>query len=432
MKDLIIIVFLTLFCSQAGMGQIPGTGKMKRNPVSWSARSDKINRVSELQLQCFEAAQLISRGINGRKIRIAVIDAGFSGADSHPGLKHLFDNKQIIATWDFIRQKENVYHGHPHGTAVLSCIAGILDGRQLGLATGAEFLLARTEDRRESGREERNFARAVDWAVENGAQIIQSSLGYTHQRYFIEDMDGKTSLAVQAVRRATSKGVLFINSNGNEGSGKWKYMGTPADADSMLSIGAIDPETGMTAGFSSYGPTADRRLKPNLTAPGTAAVFSPVDVYIKSGTSFSAPLVTGFAACAWQLHPEANAQEIISMVEHSGDLYPYYDYAMGYGVPKASRLLGNGYVDNSVPVRIEETGTHFIVNILDYNPVNHNTHGKPYLFYHISRPDGVLRRYGAYLICGFDPVIISKSDFQQGDLLRIHYRGRTVEWKEKN
>lgn len=432
MKYFCIIILTSLLWPPAGMNQSVRIEGHQKDQTIWTTKSDRVNRVAELQLQYLEAGQLISRGINGKSIRIAVLDAGFTGTDTHPGLKHLFDNKQIIGTWDFIRNKENVYLGHPHGTAVLSCIAGILDGRQLGLATGAEFLLARTEARGETVQEEKNFAKAVDWAIENGAQIIQSSLGYTYQRYFIENLDGKTSLAAQAARRATGKGILLINSNGNEGSGNWYYMGTPADADSILSIGAIDPETGLAAGFSSFGPTVDRRLKPNLSAPGTAVIFSPHDIQIKSGTSFSSPLVTGFAACAWELHPDATAQQILAMVEKSGDLYPYYDYAIGYGVPKASKLLGNVYVDNSVPVRIEDNGTHFLLTIREYNPANHSPLTKPYLYYHISRPDGVLRRYGVWQICGYEPIMISKSDFKKGDILRIHYRGRTIEWKENN
>jgi subtilisin family serine protease len=133
-------------------------------------------------------------GIDGSGIRIAVFDAGFPGVDKSPIFEHLRKNGRIIKTWDFVKKCEFVYGYNEHGTMVLSCIAGIADNQPIGLATGAEFLLARTELNREVFSEEENWLAAMEWANQNGADIISSSLGYTFERYFTSDMDGNKSL----------------------------------------------------------------------------------------------------------------------------------------------------------------------------------------------------------------------------------------------
>ncbi len=401
-------------------------------PVSKAEPVDsEIARMAYLQLQFLEGDEFIKRNIKGQKIRIAILDGGFPGTDTHPGLKHLADNKQIIATWDFVREREDVYTGNPHGTAVLSCIAGLWNGKQLGLAPGAEFLLARTEESGEPLREELSWCKAVEWAINNGAQIIQSSLGYTYHRYFQSDMDGRTSPSARTAIEAARRNILIINSNGNEGANKWFYMGTPADTDSILSIGAIDPKTyGLPSSFSSHGPTADKRLKPNVCAPGTVAAFTTKGIRIMNGTSFSAPLVTGFAACIWQMKPYATAQEILETVEKAGHLYPYYDYASGYGIPKASILFSSSVQDTVTELVIEEYGesmqVSFIINSLQKKDKPYNR----YLYYHFSRPDGVLYRYGVYRLIDFSPILIRKDDFRPGDVFRINYKGTTMEWRE--
>ena len=170
----------------------------------------------------------------------------------------------------------------------------------MGLATGANFLLAITEVSSEPFSEEENWLAAVEWAYKNGADIISSSLGYTNNRYFTKDMDGKKSFVVKAASLAARKGMLVINAAGNDGDSEWKVISTPADADSILTIGGVSPETNLHINFSSYGPTADGRMKPNVSAFGEAVVANTKgNVEIAFGTSFATPLVAGFAACAW-------------------------------------------------------------------------------------------------------------------------------------
>jgi hypothetical protein len=306
-----------------------------------------------------------------------------------------------------------------------------MDGRPLGLAPDAEFLLALTEKSGEPLQEELNWAKAVDWAVDHDANIIQSSLGYTYQRYFTYEMDGRHSIAAKAASRAAQKGVLIINCNGNEGESRWQTVVTPADADSILSVGAIDWKTGLAAGFSSTGPTADNRLKPNVCAPGKVVSLNPKGgTSVVEGTSFSSPLIAGFAACTWQLNRSLTAQQIIRLIEKSGHLYPYYDYSLGYGIPQASRILDTIPSVRAEPITLSSDKSNIIVHIPQSCLVPSTVMPHLYLFYHISNPEGFLKRYGVYEVSGNNPIVISKSGIKPGDFFRCNFNGQTVVWKE--
>ena len=344
-------------------------------------------------LRWMQAELFLKAQIDGQGVRIAVLDAGFPGVDTEKAFEHLRVNKQLVKTWNFVKGDEHVYRGHPHGTAVLSCIAGMNDTLRMGMATGAQFLLAVTEVRGEPAREERYFAQAVEWAVENGAQIIHSSLGYTYQRYFSYEMDGKSSIAARAVSAATKKGVLFITSLGNEGSSKWRMMGTPADAEMIISVGGVDPETLLPSSFTSRGPTMDGRIKPDLVSAGTTLTASPGRLKKSSGTSFAAPLVTGFAACMLQLRPNLLLEEMIQLLKSCGHLYPYYDYAHGYGIPMASRLIHEARPP--LPTfYIESVEAPVSINIPGYMPSQTIPEVYGYIYYHVKGEDGRLTEYG--------------------------------------
>ncbi len=296
----------------------------------------KNDQLRELQLNEFGERFFEEKGIDGSGVRIAVFDGGFPGVDTSPVFKHLRESGRIIATWDFVKNTEYVYDYSSHGTSVLTCIAGIIDDKKFGLAPGAEFLLARTEVTREVYSEEENWLAAVEWADKNGADIISSSLGYTFNRYYPKQMDGKFTLVSRSANMAASKGMLVVNAAGNDGDSKWEVIGAPADADSVLSIGGVSPEKGYHIKFSSFGPTADGRLKPNLVAFGQVTTSNQAKIKQSYGTSFSTPLVSGFAACVMQIHPDWSNMKVFSEMEKSGHLYPYFDYAHGYGVPQAS------------------------------------------------------------------------------------------------
>jgi serine protease AprX len=335
----------------------------------------------------------INNGIDGKGIRIAIFDGGFPTVDKNPVFEHIRKDKRILKTWDFTKNKEFVYGFNSHGTAVMSCIGGMINGKKLGLATGAEFLLARTEVNTEPYSEEFNWLAAVEWADKNGADIINSSLGYTYHRYFNNEMDGKTSLVSRAANLAARKGMLVVNAAGNDGDNKWKYIGTPADADSVLSVGGIDPETNFHISFSSFGPTSDKRMKPNVCAFGSVIVAKKTGLGASQGTSFSSPLVAGFAACAWQINKELTNMQLYLEIEKSASLYPYFDYAHGFGIPQAAYFFGarNNVEEPAFNIDIEDK--ELVVSIL---PAYLDE--KQLFYYNIEGADGILKEY--YVLSG--------------------------------
>jgi len=367
-------------------------------------------------------------GIDGTGIRIAIFDGGFPSVDTSPVFEHIRKDGRIIKTRDFAKKKEFVYGYISHGTSVMSCIGGKVDTINMGLATGAEFLLARTEIMNEPFSEEENWLAAVEWADKNGADIINSSLGYTTNRYFSEDMDGKTSLVVKAANMAASKGILVVNANGNEGDGAWEIIGTPADADSVLSVGGIDPGTDYHISFSSFGPTTDKRMKPNVCAYGRTVTAGKKKIKIAYGTSFSSPLVAGFAACALQTNPELTNMELFHEIEKSGHLYPYYDYAHGYGVPQAAYFIEKEakIISPTFTIEKEERSVKVIVND-DLTDTNNNDE-KYYLFYHISDKEGIIKKYAVIKVYKTEVLNLYTAGYEEGDILRIHYKGYTDEY----
>jgi len=370
------------------------------------------------QLKRFGGQHFVDKGINGKGMRICVMDGGFPKVDTHPAFKHLRDNHQIIKTYNFPNRKENVYGWNTHGTMVLSCIAGINeDGQMMGLATGAEFLLARTEIEPEPFKEEVWWAQGAEWADKNGADIINSSLGYGKDRHWTKDMDG-TSYVAKAANKAVEKGILVCNSAGNEGDdSRWMTIITPADAENVLCVGGIedDLEKYRHISFSSYGPSADKRRKPNVVAFGHAAVANPsggfTDAY---GTSFSSPLTAGFCACAWQTMRDKTALEMKAEIEKSADLYPYFDYAFGYGVPQAAYFTGDlKPAERSFNLVQEKDGVKIMFSTIVKNQD---------VFINVEGEDGVLLGYYKASPDSTGVKLFNK-DFGQGKKLNVSYNG---------
>lgn len=351
------------------------------------------------QLLRMQGDHFVAKGIDGKGIRIAVLDNGFPRVNTHKAFKHLRDNNRILDTWNFPTKKADVYGWGTHGLMTLSCITGIFEGKQLGLATGSEFLLYRTEINTEPFKEEVWWMQAMERADQHGANIISSSLGYGKERYFPRDMDG-TSYVAKAANLAARKGILVCNSAGNEADdNQWKTIITPADADSVLCVGGIDASLTYYRhiSFSSFGPAADGRQKPNVCAFGHAWAAANNDDKIREvdGTSFSCPLVAGFAACAWQTHPQMTNMQMMDLIQKSADLHPYFDYALGYGVPQASYFL----YENGVP----EPTFHLVdrkdsveVQFLKIDP-------RMTVFYNKQRPDGTLVQYSSVEITDIKP-----------------------------
>lgn len=388
--------------------------------------SDRKLKILKEQTARMEADVFHNANIRGRGIRIAIFDAGFPSVDVNPAFEHIRKAKRIIKTQDFLTGKEDVYKHSAHGCNVLSCIAGIIEGQRIGLATEAEFLLARTESGVfEPYSEEENWLAAAEWADKNGADIINSSLGYTEKRYFTKDMDGRTSLVARAANMAARKGILVINAAGNDGDGEWKYQGTPADADSVLSIGGIDFDSDFHISFSSFGPTSDKRMKPNICAFGVAMVAGPKGLERAYGTSFSSPLAAGFAACAWQTSRESTNMEMFKKLEMSGDLYPYYDYAHGFGVPLASFFVGKKPDPITPTFELSTSGNELSVKINKEQFDLHEKDKGALLFYHIENAQGYLDNYFVIAVHQYAVLNFITTDFKKGNTMRIHFQGYT-------
>lgn len=367
------------------------------------------------------------KGIDGSGIRIAVFDGGFPKVNTHEAFRHLRENNRILKTWNFPNHKENVYGWNSHGTMTLSCIAGRKSGLDLGLATGAEFLLARTEVEAEPFKEEVWWMQAVEWADRNGANIISSSLGYGKDRYYTKDMDGKSYVA-KAANLAARKGMLVVNSAGNEGDDRtWQYIITPSDADSALCVGGISHS--LTAyehiSFSSFGPAANGKQKPNVCAFAHTWAASPKNdntyemVY---GTSFSCPLVAGFAACAWQASKGKSNMELFDLIQRSADLYPYCDYAFGYGVPQASFFVSGKTANSDKPVfRFEPQGPSAVS--VRFVCADSNVH----IFYKDVADDGSIRTYGKRTFESVDTTM--SLDFQGGSHLVVFCKGQMSDYR---
>lgn len=299
---------------------------------------------SYTQINMIGGDQLHNQGFKGQGMVIAVLDAGFQDVNIHPAFDSLRADNRILGTVDFVTNDNSVYEDHWHGMAVLSTMAGNLPGQLVGTAPEASYWLLRSEDANtEYVVEEANWVVAAEFADSVGADVINSSLGYTvfddpSQSHTYAQMDGNTTIITRGADMAASKGILVVNSAGNEGNSAWNYIGAPADGDSVLSIGAVDSAR-VYVSFSSNGPTSDGRIKPNVCARGSQAVLAnpwSTGIFQGNGTSFSGPIVAGMAACLWQTDPNRSNMEVFRAIERSAHKYSNPDYDYGYGIPNFS------------------------------------------------------------------------------------------------
>jgi serine protease AprX len=300
---------------------------------------------SYTQIRNINADHMHEDGYTGQGILIALLDGGFRNASSVAAMEHLYTQQKIVATYDFVDLEENVYDDHEHGLNVWSVVGAYAPGSLIGSAYGASYILLRTEDvMSETPLEEANWARAVEYADSLGVDIVNSSLGYTTfdnpaDSYTYQDMDGQTSLIAAAAEAAAERGILVINSAGNEGAFTWKYITTPADAPSVLAIGATNQYNDYVY-FSSIGPTSDGRIKPDLSAMGENILVATASggLTSTSGTSFSCPLVAGLAAGVWEAYPQLSSRQLADLLRRSASQYTAPDNKLGYGVPSYTRV----------------------------------------------------------------------------------------------
>lgn len=315
--------------------------KNKRNNLILSRNTNIYNYGdAEGQINLINGIPLHNAGFRGEDMVIAVLDAGFDFVDTDMLFDSLRNDGRILGTKDFVTPGGNVYLAHYHGRMVLSTMAANIPGLMIGTAPKASYWLLRSENAgQEYVAEEYNWVSAAEFADSVGADVINSSLGYTEfdnpsQNHTYADMDGNTTVITNGADMAAAKGILVVNSAGNSGGGPWQYIGAPADGDSVFSIGAVD-NSGFYASFSSTGPTADGRIKPNVVATGwgTAVSDGYNGVTFGSGTSFSSPIIAGMSACLWQAMPEKTNMEIQQAIMQSASQYYSPDSLLGYGIP---------------------------------------------------------------------------------------------------
>jgi serine protease AprX len=323
------------------------TGNITSSTLNYGSSFNQINMIGGVCLH--------NAGFTGQGIQIAVLDAGFYQVDQMDVFDSLWTNNRILGTWDFVAGDSSVYEDGTHGMHVLSCMGGNLPGQLVGTAPDASYWLLRSEEAAtEYLVEEYYWSAAAEYADSVGADVINSSLGYTvfddpaQNHTYITDMNGNTCPSSRAADYAASRGIVVCVSAGNSGSSAWFYISAPADADSILAVGAVDP-SGAYASFSSRGPSADNDVKPNVAAQGQATVVAAVGGGIQTGngTSFASPVLCGLMACLRQAHPTMPTMQLVNTIQQTGDQYASPDTYLGNGKPDfcAANLTLNGNPD---------------------------------------------------------------------------------------
>ncbi len=308
-----------------------------RNGLNEWSQGDEFYGAADAQLKSLNGKKLHENGYRGKGMMIAVFDGGFMNADKIPALHKI----KLAGVKDFVvPESKSVFGEMEHGTMVLSTMAANAPDFYVGVAPEAQYLLIRCEDERtESLAEEDYWASAAEYADSCGVDVINSSLGYhgfddSSMNHHYYEQDGNTALISRTASMCADKGIVCVNSAGNDGMGSWKKINFPADAKDILTVGSIN-EHGMNAAFSAVGPTVDGRIKPDVMAFGspTCVITGRGSIINDNGTSFSSPLVAGMVACLWQALPGKTAKQIIKLVKLAGDNQQHPDNVFGYGVP---------------------------------------------------------------------------------------------------
>ena len=299
------------------------------------------------QISMLNGDLLHEAGFRGKDMSIAVIDVGFKNCDQIAA----FNFEQIKEVKNFTHKPEDPLRGSDtHGTAVLSSMLANWPGIMVGTAPEADYYLFKTEvDGEEFPVEEDYWVAAMEYADSTGIDVVNTSLGYSvfddpSMNHTYEQLDGHTILASRAASMAGNKGMLIFNSAGNEGRKSWGKITVPSDADNIITVGAVKLDS-IIADFSSRGPSADGRVKPDLCAVGQSSALINANgvVYRSDGTSFSSPILTGAGACLWQALPHKSSKEIIALMRNAGDRNTNPDFTYGYGIPD----LGKIYAENA-------------------------------------------------------------------------------------
>ena len=297
------------------------------------------------QVYQLRANELHDMGYDGTGVVIAVLDGGFVGTDIHHTFDNMRDEGRLLGVRDFVFGSTTVYSQSTHGTSCLSTMAAYDPNTMVGTAPKASYYLFHTEDGdNESILEEYNWVSGAELADSLGVDVCSTSLGYIdfddqpQWDHHFEDFDGHTAPMTVGAEIAASRGMICMNSAGNEGGGTCT-LGIPADAEHIITVGAVDAN-GQRAYFSSVGPTYDGRIKPDVMAMGEGTYVASGnpggwwgDYYNGDGTSFSCPVLAGAVACLRQARPNASVQEICDALRSAGNNASNPNNYDGYGIP---------------------------------------------------------------------------------------------------
>ena len=298
------------------------------------------------QINQLNGTYLHNEGFRGKGIHVAVLDAGFTNVNINPCFDSLRLQGRFLGTKDVINPASNIYSEDSHGAMVLSAMTGNIPGLYLGTAPEASYWLIRTEYSPTEYKVETDFwCAGIEFADSVGADIATSSLGYStfddpKMNFTYADMNGKVSRASRAATIAAEKGMLVLVAAGNEGDPNktWHYISSPSDADGIITVGSVD-SIGKPSSFSSYGPSSDGRVKPEICARGTssALVYTNGTTTHGNGTSFATPIMAGMMACLLQKYKSQNQNPgiwaLMQSVFKTGNLYSNPTAQMGYGIP---------------------------------------------------------------------------------------------------
>ena len=358
-RDLDSLRFVDTAYRVKGKGLTAGRANLKQLP------KDRFQYGAGLhQLAMLNGQFLHQLGYQGQGVGVAVLDAGFSGVDKLGAFEALRANNRLGYQRNFVDPDKAVTLSGTHGTGVLSIMAARLADSFVGVAPKATYHLLKSENTSsEFLIEELAWVAAAEAADSAGAKIINSSLGYqnfddTTTNHPYQALDGDGTLITKGAGVAADKGMLVVSSAGNEGGSNWEFITAPADGESVLTVGAVD-SAGNRVGFSSVGPTADGRIKPDVMAMGAKTILinartgAPAQSY---GTSFSAPLISGMAACLWQAFPKATNEEIRAAIVESGRQATNPDTLKGYGIPD----FYQAYVSLQEKTQSSRQGSHLV------------------------------------------------------------------------
>jgi subtilisin family serine protease len=326
----------------AKLSKIKKVNKTKKTKIEYAYGS------SSNQIQMLNGQQLHQQNYTGSGKIIAVLDGGFPGVNTAQPFQRLRANNQILGGYNFVLRNPDFYTGVSHGTSVLSSMGGYKENSLVGTAPDASYYLFITEDdTSENPVEESLWVEAAERADSLGVDIINTSLGYFDYdndaySHTYSEINGTNAFISRGAEIAFSRGMIIVTSAGNSGGTSDPHIATPADAVSVIAVGAVNSSEVLTS-FSSVGPSFDGRIKPDVMAQGQAAIVSDAagNIVTANGTSFSSPIMAGMIACLWQAFPQKTNREIRELVLKSSDKFSTPNNQYGFGIPDFALAISN-------------------------------------------------------------------------------------------